>query len=327
MSKDRLNVIGTQNAPSNPPLESPRPGSLRLEAQAKFERLWMVDPEQFNPLRNCKERERLARSWDLMKEFADPSGKLAADLGCGSGIFSRKLTEGGAGVHAVDIAHQALQRVQEMGLSGIKTFQEYVPRTSLKDEAYDIVVATEIIAYLPHTEQRLLMSELCRLVKRKGIVICSAPIDINSIDALQRFGELAETEFKIEKWTFSYHRLWIRILDFFQAPRRFAKAAQDAEYRERELSMRQALSHWWFKWNSKKPFSLVWSLMQYLTNPLADFLKQQRSLLLGLEKICRFFWTDTGISHALFVGTRRPLIVVKPEEIPQERKHKREVWE
>jgi len=33
----------------------------KQELQARFERLWLIDPEQFNSRRDCMERERIGR--------------------------------------------------------------------------------------------------------------------------------------------------------------------------------------------------------------------------------------------------------------------------
>lgn len=322
MSDNRLNVISSGSG--SPPPQRPKETNP-VEAEARFERQWLTDPEQFDPYRNIKEKIRIERTWELIQEFADPHSLLIVDLGSGWGEFSKRFANKGNQVHAVDISSLALKRLDNV--ANIVTYKQYIPRTKLKDDLYDVVLGTDIIAYLPNADYRLFISEMARLVKPHGIVVCSTPIDINSEDALYRFNELAETDFKIEKWRFGYHRLWIRIRDFFEAPRRLAKASQNPEYRQRELKIRYSLSRWWFEINSGRFLGKFWSLFQYLSNPFANFVRKNQWLLLKLETVSKLLWDEEGISHAIFVGRRRPLIETPKEDIPIERKGKRQVWE
>ncbi len=68
MADSRLNIVQTSPTPSSN--SASMGGSSRLsrqkESQAKFERLWLVNPEQFNPLRNWMQKERLERTWTLL---------------------------------------------------------------------------------------------------------------------------------------------------------------------------------------------------------------------------------------------------------------------
>ena len=159
--------------------------------------------------------------------------------------------------------------------SSFGTSQQCLPHTTLQEEHYDLVISTDAIAYLQQDDFRLYFSELARLVKPQGSLICSTPIDIHSEDALERFIHLAETEFEIEKWVFSYHAYFIR-------------------------------------------------LTRLLASPLSRFVRQSRWLLLLLEKVCRLFSAENGISHVILLGRRRPLYT--PPE-PPAFKQKRRVWE
>lgn len=312
-----LKVVAVEKKTSEPTRTS-----RKQETQAKFERLWLLNPEQFNPMRNCKERERIDRTWKLITENCQP--KQAIDLGCGFGIIAEKLSGKNVKVDAVDIASNALKHIPTN--YNITPLQDYIPRTKLPDNAYDLVVSTDVIAFLPIDEHRLYFSELARLINSDGWVVCSTPVDFNSDDSLEQFATLAETEFTIEKWVLSYHRLYIQLLDFFKAPKRFAKASKDSEYRKQKLQERFSLSHWWFRLNSHRFSGYFWSVVQWMSNPIANGIKQSPGLLHILEKLTRFLLPETGISHAIFLGKRRPL-VMPIEPSPQERKQKKTVWE
>lgn len=331
MKENRLNIVAVehtrepvQNLQNSTSLVKKR----REEAAAKFERLWRIHPEKFDPMRNCMERERIARIWTLILEYLNPNEKQVADLGCGGGVLAKRLCDAGAIVSAVDIANNALKIVEKLNCKNLKTIKDYVPRTLLKDDFYDLAVSTELIANLPADEFRLYFSELSRIIKPSGKVVCSTPLDISSEDALQRFAALAETEFRIEKWVFSHHLLYIRIYDFLAAPSRFVEASKDPENRQRELSERTGLSHWWFQMNSTAIPATFWRAVGLIVNPIFRLFQQSHAVMNVLEKITAAIWSDTGISHVIFIGERRPIMQTpKEEELPQERKHRKQVWE
>lgn len=315
------------------PFEKARPNyagskARRMETQAYFDRIWLLEPETLDPLRNCMQRERLNRTMQLLKEKISLQGMKAVDLGCGNGVFARMMQEEGVSVDAVDISQNALKIVNSQEHSRIQTMQDYVPNTKLKEDDYDIVICTELIAELQADEYRLLISEMIRLVKPDGWIVCSTSLDIDSVDALQRFAELAESEIAIDKWRFSHHRCYIRLCDFLEAPERFVKASRQHAYKMQQLNERRALSRWWFRINSATIPAALWYLISFVSKPLVRWIKQSNRILFTLEKMCRFLWAEAGITQAIFIGKRRPLFTPLPEkEIPRETKHKRQVWE
>jgi 2-polyprenyl-3-methyl-5-hydroxy-6-metoxy-1,4-benzoquinol methylase len=329
MERNPLRIVATEKAQINGKnsLKITKP-NRRDEMRAKMERLWHQNPESFDPLRNCMERERLERTEKIIKETTSLGGKLVADLGCGGGEFSRRLRDQAATLHAVDVATNALQKLKENDMLNIIPIQDCLPTTLLKDDTYDIVVCTEVIAYLNPDEYRLLFSELSRLIKPNGYVVCSTALDIDTEDPVERFAALAETEFTIEKWVLSYHAFYIRLVNFFEAPSRFVRANRSPEYRQDELNKRKGWKRLWFRWNSSPVLSKFWLVVQWVTAPITSLFRQNKSLMLKMERFCRFLWNTSGISHALFIGKKRPLdFPLPPEEKPRELKHKKQVWE
>ncbi len=136
MSKNRLKIINHIGERSD---SGRHKLSRKNELEAKFERLWLLDPEQFNPLRNCMQRERLDRTWNLLTQSVQLQDKIIVDLGCGSGVFSRRMRDGGGVIEAVDIAENALKHFANDDRHHIEIKRDAMPETKLPDENYDIV--------------------------------------------------------------------------------------------------------------------------------------------------------------------------------------------
>lgn len=191
------------------PLASTSRPSKRNLAEAAYEKKWLQEPEQFNP-------ERTVLSLDyhkkVLNKLQDVIGKKCVDLGMGYGLISKALAASGAEVTAVDIAPSLVQRLT--GIENLHAEQHFIPYTSLPDNAFDWVIAANLIAELPEMEHRLFFSELARIVKPEGSILVSTPIDIDSEDALQRFLYLAQTELNIETFEVCHHRLYLRLLNW-----------------------------------------------------------------------------------------------------------------
>lgn len=251
---NRLNIV-TEGDRSN---SRPKGRDLgRTEAQAHFERLWLTDPEQFDTSRNIMERERITRTKTLLDSL--PSIKTCIDLGVGDGVLTRFLADKGIEVTAVDVAKNALKRLEEH--HNVTLVQDYVPDTKLSETTFDLVLSTDLIGFLKKNEYRLYVSELVRLSKHDGVIVCSTAIDIHSDDALSLFASLMETEIIIEEWVFSYHRLYIRTLQLLEKIKLSVLAKQLKKSRvflngcesiSKAIWQKEGISHALFK-GRKKP--------------------------------------------------------------------------
>ncbi|MFI5343065.1 MAG: class I SAM-dependent methyltransferase [Chlamydiales bacterium] len=325
MSNNRLNIISVSSERSE---MSPSRLARKKELQARYDRLWLIDPEQFNPLRNCMQKERLDRTWTLIEQYVDLNGKHVVDLGSGAGTFSRRMRDAGAMVEAVDIAHNALKHLLEFDSHHIHTRQDAMPETGLPDENYELVAAMELIAELPPDDYRLFFAELARIIKPDGYLVCSSPIDIYTEGGVEKLLNLAQTEFEIGAIKKSYHALHIRLKNFFEAPSKYVEAWKNPQTRRNELEKRVGFDRYWFFLNSTILFMWIWVALAPLMKPILTLLKDSRSLLLRLESICEFISDDAGVSHLIFIAKRRPMhMEIEPENLPLERPKKREVWE
>lgn len=296
----------------------------RIESQALMEREWLENPDQFNPKRDTIQTDVLNTTLQAIDSIGSLQGIKAVDLGCGEGTITRYIADKGALVDAIDTSTKALDLLKRAPHTNITPIHDNLPDTNLPDTSYDLVVCADTIAYLHKNEYRWLMAEIARLVKPDGHVVVSTPFDINTEDPLEAFAALAETEFTIEKWYFNYDRLLIKILRFFDTPKFYWEMYKTPLKRDKEAKKRG----WWFKANTLLPLAAVWNVISIITNPVSNLLRHSRSIMRLCGKLSNTLWQEEGISHALFIGKKRPITYPLPKnELPKELKGKRQVWE
>ncbi len=251
--------------------------SSRQLTEERLENLWSTAPEEFDSRRNCREKDRLERTWEIIQKIPQLQTKIVIDAGCGNGEIARRLKNLGATVHALDCSAIPLKNLQN---DDIKCIHDCLPRTRLEDSFYDLVICTDVIAYLPPQEHRLMMLELSRVVKKAGYIVCSSPLDIYSEDTLTIFDSLFKTEFVIHERILSYHSLHIRIRDFLEAPARVAK----------------------------QKTSRFWRAIAIMLTPLTYIFRHNIRVLTACETLSKIFKDEDGVSHVICLGTRKPLV-------------------
>jgi 2-polyprenyl-3-methyl-5-hydroxy-6-metoxy-1,4-benzoquinol methylase len=214
------------------------------ETRARLEREWLIDPKQGDLDRSVTDQQRIDRILEMVNHCSgnELSNKLIIDLGCGSGALARRLRQAGANVHAVDGSENALKEFRKRGCDGIDIRVEVLPETSLPDKTYDIVVCADVVAELDVRDHRLLMSELARIVKPDGWVVCATPVDVHSEDAVQRFKSLFATEFDLLGGSYSYHRLALRWGEWIPLIKRSGWCVRQLERLSQSLWQQEAIS-------------------------------------------------------------------------------------
>ena len=192
MPSNLLNVLPQNSQAKHSPGLKPQASRIN-QAEAYFERKWLIDAESMMPNGSIREMNRIERSWEAILEIFgnDLSSLQVVDIGCGSGELVKRLHKAGARVLAVDIALNALKHLP----SGIPQKQDALPDTRLFDDFYDLVICTDVIADLAVPQHRLCMSELYRLLKPDAWVMISTSLDSEGEGALESFIDLISTEF------------------------------------------------------------------------------------------------------------------------------------
>lgn len=181
--------------------------------QSIYERLWLTNPEQFNPEKDAIGRLRIARTVTFLeKHLGEFKIEKILDIGSGSGELSRAVKKSFSyPFDSVDIAENALKVFRSKGCEGFNLSQSAMPWLKKDDQFYDLVLSAELIADIPKDKYRLFFAELARLVKKEGAIFCSTEIDIDTTGGIEKLQELALTEFDLLAEKTSYHSLYLKI--------------------------------------------------------------------------------------------------------------------
>jgi ubiquinone/menaquinone biosynthesis C-methylase UbiE len=109
-----------------------------------------------------------AKCFDLGRNaLPDPAGKLALDLGCGTGAFTKALREAGWNAQGVDIAPGMLAQAHKKGLSC--ALGDVLKGLELADHSFDLVSAAYVAHGLRKDDRHRLFTEMRRL--SRGLVL------------------------------------------------------------------------------------------------------------------------------------------------------------
>lgn len=93
----------------------------------------------------------------------DPKGKLALDLGCGTGAFTAALRNEGWNAHGIDIAPGMLAQAHKKGLSC--ALGDVLQGLPLADRGFDLVCAAYVAHGLLREDRHRLFTEMRRLAR------------------------------------------------------------------------------------------------------------------------------------------------------------------
>jgi SAM-dependent methyltransferase len=162
-------------------------------AQAHYDRLaasydqnWAYSPAYIAWMTRC-----------ILDRAAIGPGRVVADIGCGTGLYSRQLAAAGATVICADPSQSMLDQLPgDPALVPVRASAQEVAerRVALPAQRLDAVVIKEAVHHVPASDRRAVLNGLADLLAPGGrIVIAMLPAQISYplfSAALQRFESL-----------------------------------------------------------------------------------------------------------------------------------------
>ena len=140
-----------------------------------------------SPFQRYRRREVLALCGDV-------SASRIVDLGCGWGTISFALAEQAREVVGVDFAETSVRlcrsRQEVRRLPGLSFVQADARTTGLSGEAWDLVVAADLIEHLSPQETSDVYAEAYRLLRPGGRLVIWTPCPSHILERLRGWGVL-----------------------------------------------------------------------------------------------------------------------------------------
>ncbi len=266
--------------------------------QARAENEWLQNRNNLDPDSNPFEKQRIEKTSQFIQKLGPLQEISALDIGCGEGSLSRFLHSQGACVEALDVSREALNLFRIKGSENIYLNQDCFPYTKQNDRSYDLILCCDVLAELNPKDFRIAISELRRLIKAEGTLICSTPVMTNSIDAIARFLDLIQSEFEIHEIEVSYHRLFQSISSTFDTFFCLQKSIQSMLFRKEQIQKRKGLKKRIFAFLSRPAFRRVWEVLEHPSSIIQFFLKKKK-VINFLENTSKFYYGEYGITHVL----------------------------
>lgn len=123
------------------------------------------------PSMSGQQRENyLAAYVSLVRSVSRP-GELVLDLGCGAGLTSARIAEGGRRVIALDLSHSLM--TSSPGGAGIQRVVSDVERMPFSGERFDVVTSQDLIEHTLDPEAAL--AEMVRVLRPDGRIVVKCP--------------------------------------------------------------------------------------------------------------------------------------------------------
>jgi 2-polyprenyl-3-methyl-5-hydroxy-6-metoxy-1,4-benzoquinol methylase len=147
-----------------------------MDNQAKYTQSQKISDEKYLQGREI-ERSSKSHTIEQVPLITPPTPThehkpFILDVGCGTGLNAKILTERGYSVKGVDISNVAIEKFIENGFEG-KQCDIVIDGLPYSDNYFDIVFASEVIEHIADTEE--FMREIKRVLKPKGTIILSTP--------------------------------------------------------------------------------------------------------------------------------------------------------
>lgn len=144
-----------------------------------------VESYNIDKLFNIVEQQPMTKY--MLRYF--PKNSRILDAGCGDGRFAFYLIKQGYNVQGIDFSEKKIEQAKKyankLGLKESLFNVEDVMKTKFKDFSFDVYLARGVLHHLNREEQKKMLKEAHRLLKKDGIIFISV-IKLLSIYTLLR---------------------------------------------------------------------------------------------------------------------------------------------
>lgn len=155
---------------------------------------------------NFEERKmfKMLNSWSRNKE---KSKIKILDIGCGSGMITKKIKDLGYEVEGLDFSEEAINRAVANGINAsVCNLDEGIKRP---DSSYDVIWAGDIIEHV--FDPIGLIKELHRILKKDGVLILCIPSDVGLVSRIKMLFGHSYQEITYKKYGCHKHHTFFNL--------------------------------------------------------------------------------------------------------------------
>lgn len=121
---------------------------------------------------------RADRRADILVDMANiVKGRNILEIGCGTGMFTKKISRNRADITAIDISHDLLRKAkQEIDLPEIEFVLSDIEQLPFNNKTFDAVIG---ICVLHHLNMDAILPEVKRVLKKDGRIVFCEPNMLN----------------------------------------------------------------------------------------------------------------------------------------------------
>lgn len=152
----------------------------------------------------------------LVRDFLGDTLGIAADIGCGPGVFVRHMSERARYLIEIDVDRDSLERTcaRHQDLRNVGFATASLPTLPLAGEYLDTVLFLEVLEHI--TDDRAALGEIHRILRSDGRLIISVPVPPGEVNEDLAWGHkregyqlheivsvLANSNFEVQRFAFA----------------------------------------------------------------------------------------------------------------------------